>query len=69
MNVKTSILVACAKRNKKQFEAAEDAGISQQQLSMIIKRNSCQLGTLERIAEALDYTVSDFIALGEEEVA
>jgi len=67
MNIKRSILIACAKKDKNQTELAEEAGMSQPQMSIIMRRNSCQLGTLERISEALNYTVSDFIALGEDD--
>jgi len=65
MNIKKSILKACAEREKKQYEAAEMAGITQPVMSKIMSRGACSLLTLEKIAKALDYSVSEFIALGE----
>lgn len=65
MNIGRSLAIACAIKGINQTEAAESAGLVQPQLSKICKRNSCQTATLEKLAEAFDCTVSEFIALGE----
>ena len=69
MNISKSIKVACAIRGVNQSEAAESAGLSQPQLSNISIRNGCITSTLEKIAVGLGYSVSEFIALGEEKAA
>ena len=69
MNITKSIRVACAIRGMNQCEAAIAVGMSQPQLSKITIRNDCITSTLERIAKGLGYSVSEFIALGEEKAA
>ena len=69
MNITKSIKVACAMQGINQQEAAFAVGMSQPQLSNISIRNDCITSTLERIAKGLGYSVSEFIALGEEKAA
>ena len=69
MNITKSIRVACAIRGFNQQEAAFEIGMSQPQLSNITIRNDCITSTLGRIAKGLGYSVSEFIALGEEKAA
>ena len=69
MNITKSIKVACALQGINQCEAAHAVGMSQPQLSNISGKNDCIASTLERIAKGLGYSVSEFIALGEEKAA
>lgn len=69
MNLRKSINLACAHRGVKKAYTAEKAQTSPSHLSRIIKANRCSTDTLEKIAKALGYKVSEFIALGEEEKA
>ena len=69
MNISKSIKVACAMKGVNQKEAAKSAGLSQPQLSAISIRNGCITSTLEKIASGLGFSVSEFIALGEEKAA
>ena len=69
MDISRSLKIACAVKGLNQSEAAEQVGLSQSQLSNISIRNSCITSTLERIAKRLGYSVSEFIALGEEKAA
>jgi len=65
MNLKKSIIIGRAIRDKSVGQVAESAGLSVRQLANITHRSRCHLLTLEKIAKALDYKVSEFIALGE----
>ena len=69
MNISRSLRIAYAVKGINQMEAAEAIGLSQPQLSNISVRNSCLTITLEKIAKGLGYSVSEFIALGEEKAA
>jgi len=65
MNLRESIKIACAKRHAYQIEVANKCGVSAPHMSTIMRVNRCSTDTLEKIAKALDYKVSEFIALGE----
>lgn len=69
MNISRSVSIACAMKGVNQSEAAHAAGLSQPQLSNITIRGACLTSTLEKIASGLGYSVSEFIALGEEKAA
>ena len=69
MDISRSLKIACAVKGLNQSEAAGLAGMSQPQLSDISIRNACITSTLEKIAKGLGYSVSEFIALGEEKAA
>jgi transcriptional regulator with XRE-family HTH domain len=66
MNIGKSINVALAKREMTRFELSRSAKISQPYLSLIINGKAIpKISTIERIAEATSFSVSEFIALGE----
>lgn len=65
MNLSQAILMGMARRRMNQTELANESGISQQNLSAIIKRGSCTTDTLYRIAVGLGLKVSELVALGE----
>jgi len=69
MDISRSLRIAYAMKGINQREAAEVIGLSQPQLSNISVRNACITSTLEKIASGLGYSVSEFIALGEEKAA
>jgi len=69
MNIKRSVAIACAIKGINQTEAAQSSGLSQPQLSAIISKGSCTTPILEKLAKGVGYTVSEFVALGENEAA
>ena len=69
MNISKSVKIACAMKVINQTEAAEAMGFSQAQLSRIVRFNNCTTETLKKLAAGLNYSVSEFIALGEEKAA
>lgn len=70
MNISKSINLALAHAGINQKELSQVMGVSQQFLSgMATGRVNASLSMVVRLAEALDYRVSEFIALGEEKAA
>lgn len=69
MDIKKSIRVACAMKDINTAECAELCGIDRTQLSTLMRRKTCNIATLYKIATGMGYKVSEFIALGEEEKA
>lgn len=67
INIKKSVKVCCAIQDINQTQLAAAAGLSQPQLSYITRINSCSLETVDKLAKALKYTSSEFIAWGESE--
>ena len=70
MDIGRSLKIALVLRNKTQTELAGEIGCAQSHISYWAGRGTkLNLSTVERIASALDYSVSEFIALGEEKAA
>lgn len=70
MNIGRSLKIALAIRGKTQFDLAKDLDCAQANISYWAGRQSkINLATVERLANGLDYSVSEFIALGEEKAA
>ena len=65
INIKKSIKVGCAIREMNQTELAELCDVNQPHISYITRVNSCGLLMIDKMAKALGYTSSEFIALGE----
>ena len=65
MNLKKSINVCLAENEKSTVWLQEVLGMSQPQFSSMMRRNSAQLSTLEKIANAFGLKISEFIAKGE----
>lgn len=67
MNVRKSINLALAQKDKNSLWLAERIEVSPQRLSAIKNSKSkLNMSTIEVLAKAFDMTVSEFIALGEE---
>ena len=66
MNVGKSIKVALAKRGWKQNQLAAMLGVAPSSLSAIANQRSCTGQTLQKIADAFEMPVSEFVALGED---
>jgi DNA-binding Xre family transcriptional regulator len=66
MNFRVSLEIALATRNMKKKELAEKLGVYPSAITTWIKANQVTFDRLEAISKALDYKVSEFIALGED---
>lgn len=67
MNIKMSVKVALARRDMTVKELAERMGVSRTRVYDIIKQPAPLITTVEKVADAFDMRVSEFIALGEVE--
>lgn len=66
MNLAASIRVALAYRGKSQSWLANEMGVSKTYINRLAKGTSRPgMMQVEKIATALDYSISEFIALGE----
>ena len=65
MNIKKSIKIALVEREQNQEWLAGQVGVSRGAISLVLSRNSVTSQLLEKIAAALEYKVSELIALGE----
>ena len=65
MNIKKSIKIALVERDQNQEWLAVQVGVSRGAISLILSRNSITTRLLGKIALALQYKVSELIALGE----
>ena len=65
MNIKKSIKIALVERDQNQEWLAGQVGVSRGAISLILSRNSITTRLLGKIAVALQYKVSELIALGE----
>jgi transcriptional regulator with XRE-family HTH domain len=66
MDIGKSLRLAIAERNIKHKELAEKSGVSSQTISHITKNKSNpSIDMLAKLSGALDYKVSELIALGE----
>jgi DNA-binding Xre family transcriptional regulator len=66
MDVSKSLRVALAMRGMKQVELARKMGMSEGWVRHLAARKSANTNTVTRVAKALDFKVSEFMALGEE---
>lgn len=70
MNISKSINIARANAEINQKDLSLIIGVSQQFLSgLSTGRLSASITMIERLAKSMDYSVSEFIALGEEKAA
>lgn len=66
MNIKKSIKVAMAMKGIPTQEAlANKSGVDKMTISGAVNNKKTSLSTIKKIADALEYSMSDFIALGE----
>jgi|TARA_R110002050_G_scaffold106937_4_gene217125 transcriptional regulator with XRE-family HTH domain len=66
MNLGKSIKVACAMTEMSQDELSEETGIDSGTISRYVRgKSACNTRTMITIADALNMSVSEFIALGE----
>lgn len=66
MHIGKSIRVALAMREKNQKWLSEKLGVSTAYVSALCTNNTTAgTGAIKRISEALDFSVSEFVALGE----
>ncbi len=67
MNIKKSIRVAMAHKGiPNQGALANISKVDKMTISNIMTDKSTSLSTVKKVADALDYSVSEFIKLGEE---
>lgn len=67
MNIDRSINIACAKADIKRTDVAKIIGVDHSVLSRIGKQKFLNIETLNEISAVFNMSVSEFIALGEEE--
>ncbi|MCK4621267.1 MAG: helix-turn-helix domain-containing protein [Desulfuromonadales bacterium] len=65
MNLKKSVKIALAKKEIKHGVLAEKMGMKVNTLSGILSKNNPSSNTIGKIAEALEMSASELIALGE----
>ena len=65
MDLSKSLRLAIAKKGVKHKDLAKQLGTTSQQVSNWIKSGAIKQSSLLSVSEALDLTVSEFIALGE----
>lgn len=66
MNLGKAINVAMAQREMTRKDLSEKSGVTKPYLSNVINgKMHPKITTIERLAKATDYSVSEFIALGE----
>lgn len=66
MNLRKSVMIAMAQRDMKQKDLADQIGMSQGSMSQLLGQTSCTSATLQKLANAFDMKVSDFVKLGED---
>lgn len=66
MNFRRSLKMALAQRDMTQKALAEKLGMRETSMSQLAAQTSCTGATLQKIADALDMKVSEFVALGED---
>lgn len=65
MNVGKSLKVALAKREMKQVALAKKMGVGEVYISRLANSEHAGMGTVTKLAAAVEMTVSEFLALGE----
>lgn len=66
MNLRKSIKTALAQRDMSQKALAEKLGMRETSISQLAAQTSCTGATLQKLAEAFEMKVSEFVALGED---
>lgn len=66
MNFRRSLKLALAQRDMTQKSLALKLGMRETSMSQLAAQTSCTGATLQKIAEAFDMKVSEFVALGED---
>lgn len=66
MNFRRSLKLALAQRDMTQKALAEKLKMRETSMSQLAAQTSCTGATLQKIAEAFDMKVSEFVALGED---
>lgn len=66
MNLRKSIMLALAHHDMRQKDLAQKMEMSQAGITQLMSQTSCTAVMLERLAEAFDMKVSEFVALGED---
>lgn len=66
MNLRKSIKKCLVDNDMSQKALAEKLGMTQTSMSQLAAQTSCTGATLQKLAEAFDMKVSDFIKLGED---
>lgn len=66
MNLRKSVMILLAQRDMKQKDLADQLGMSQGSMSQLLGQTSCTGATLQKLADAFDMKVSEFIKLGED---
>lgn len=66
MNLRRSIKIALAQRDKNASWLAGELGMSKQQMSQIMNGAGVRSDTIDKLSKALNLASSELIALGEE---
>lgn len=66
MNVGKSLKVALAKRGMKQVELARKMEVGEVYVSRLANSEHAGMGTVTKLAAAVEMTVGEFISLGED---
>jgi DNA-binding Xre family transcriptional regulator len=66
MNLRKSIKKCLAQHDMNQKDLAEKLGMRETSLSQLAAQKSCTGATLQKLADAFDMKVSEFVAMGEE---
>lgn len=66
MNVGKSLKVALAQKGMKQTELAAKLGVTNVWISRLANQESAGMGSVVKLANAMEMTVSDFLKLGED---
>lgn len=66
VNINKSIKLALAHRDMAPIDLAEAMGTTTQRVYSLTSQKVMRSDTIERLAKALNYKASEFIALGEE---
>lgn len=66
MNFRRSLKLALAQRDMTQKALAQKLKMRETSMSQLAAQTSCTGATLQKIAEAFDMKVSEFVALGED---
>lgn len=66
MNVGKSLKIALVMRGIKQVELARKLGVGEVYISRLANSDHAGMGTVSKLAKAVDMSVSEFIKLGED---
>lgn len=66
MNLRKSIKQCLLDKEMSQKDLAVKLGMSETSMSQLAAQKSCTAATLQKLADAFDMKVSEFVAIGEE---